>query len=156
MILLSTMVIAAGLLMCRKNNNDLDVFLVHFGGPFWAKKDNGAWHIPKGLVSLSAGESLIDCAVREFREETGAVIPTLRRNLVDLGSTKYNNKEVYIWGVEYDLPKNFVFKSNKTPNGWDENDRGQFFPIEEALFKVLPAQKVFIERLATLILGSGH
>ncbi len=139
------MKVAAGLLMFKKNP-DLQVFLVHFGGPFWAKKDNGAWHIPKGLAAPS--EDLLTCAKREFFEETG--IDSGQARMTELGLTKYNNKKIFIWAFEGNLPKDYVFKSNKTPEGWDENDRGQFFPIEEATVKVLPAQKVFLERLANL------
>ena len=144
------MKMAAGILMYRKNNNFLEVFLVHFGGPFWAKKDNGAWHIPKGLVEQSAREDLITCAIREFQEETGVVTPTSRRDLfIDLGFTEYNSKQVYCFAFEHDLPNNYIFKSNLTPNGWPENDRGQFFPIEEAKLKILPIQKIFLDRLFT-------
>ncbi len=132
------------------------VFLVHFGGPFWKNKDNGAWHIPKGLIEPD--ENILVCAIREFCEETSFERGPLANSIFrDLGFVEYNNKKVYCFAFESDLPKDFVFKSNKISTrlpagrqGWPENDRGQFFPIDEAMLKILPAQKVFLERLVNL------
>lgn len=139
------MKVAAGLLMFKKDP-DLQVFLVHFGGPFWAKKDNGAWSIAKGLQE--GNEGLMETAKREFSEETGIVL--LPANVYeDLGTVSYHDKIVYCWAFEGDLPNDFVFKSNLTEQGWPEKDKGQFFPIDKAKLKILPAQKVFLERLAS-------
>ncbi|MDO8515099.1 MAG: NUDIX domain-containing protein [bacterium] len=149
------MKIAAGILMYKKTP-DLQVFLVHFGGPFWAKKDNGAWHIPKGLVD--PGEELLAAAKRELQEETGTVIATPaaavgKQSFIDLGFTEYNSKQVYCFAIEHGLPNNYIFKSNLTPNGWPENDRGQFFAIDEVKLKIFPAQKIFLDRLLAKFLA---
>jgi predicted NUDIX family NTP pyrophosphohydrolase len=137
--------VAAGLLMYRKSPG-LEVFLVHFGGPFWKNKDNGAWHIPKGLAEPD--EDLLACARREFMEETGLDPETAQTT--DLGTAEYNGKKIHIWAFKGELPEDFVLKSNPTPQGWPENDKGQFFPIETAFLKILPAQKIFLERLRSL------
>ncbi len=76
--------ISAGLLMYRMKNNQLEIFLVHPGGPFWKGKDEGAWSIPKGEVE--EGEDFFKCAKREFEEETG--IKVKAEKFIELGSVK--------------------------------------------------------------------
>src|ERR1044071_7853027 len=89
---------AAGLLLYRRNDSGLEVFLGHPGGPFWAKKDTGAWAIPKG--EIEQGEEPLQAAVREFREETGF---TIEGNFVPLTPLKQRGgKLVHAWAVEFD------------------------------------------------------
>lgn len=137
--------ISAGLLMYRFVNKELQVFLVHPGGPFWKNNDK-VWGIPKGLVE---DDDLFETAKREFREETsfaGAALAKL--NFVDLGFIVYpNGKKVYAWAFEGDLPNNFELKSNLTPQGWPEVDKGEFFTIEEAKQKIFPPQFELVMRL---------
>ena len=135
----------AGILLYK----DRQVFLAHPGGPFFAKRGN-AWGIPKG--EQNPGEGLIDTAVREFKEETSITVGSdPKESLLDLGFVKQSNKIVYCWGVEYkfdDIPK---IKSNLSKFGWPEIDQARFFPLDIALQKILPAQKPFLERLASLV-----
>ena len=87
---------SAGLLVYRLRNSILEVFLVHPGGPFWAKKDLGSWSIPKG--ELSEGEDRLDAAKREFHEETGFVP---QGNFIALTPLKQaGGKLVHAWAVE--------------------------------------------------------
>jgi len=145
--------VSAGLLMYRFKDNELQVFLVHPGGPFWAKKDAGVWSIPKGLIE-NENDDLLETAKREFLEETGIVIASgaKQSSFVDLGFITYKNgKQVYAWAFEQDLPENFVLKSNPTPQGWPETDRGQFFNLEVAKTKILAAQTELLSRLSTIL-----
>lgn len=136
---------SAGLLMYRFKNKDLEVFLAHPGGPFYLHKDNGVWGIPKGLPEND--EQLLETAKREFSEETGIRLKP-GTNYLDLGSVKYSSgKTVYAWAFAdggYDPTK---MASNLTPQGWPENDRGDYFSLKEAATKILPAQKKFLLRL---------
>src|SRR6201997_1824990 len=89
---------SAGLLMYRRRNSALEVFLVHPGGPFWAKKDLGAWTIPKG--TYLEGEDPLDAAKREFTEETGFIA---QGEFIELGSvTQAGGKVVCAWAFEGD------------------------------------------------------
>jgi predicted NUDIX family NTP pyrophosphohydrolase len=91
--------LSAGLLMYRRRPDGLEVFLVHPGGPFWAKKDAGAWSIPKG--EYAEGEAPLDAAKREFLEETGF---TAEGDFVELGQVRQaGGKLVSAWAVEGDL-----------------------------------------------------
>src|SRR5438270_4389552 len=90
---------SAGLLMFRRRGDTLEVFLVHPGGPFWAKKDLGAWSIPKG--EYSAGEDPLTVAVREFEEETGVRLEGEFRPLGELRQA--GGKRVLAWALEGDL-----------------------------------------------------
>lgn len=133
--------ISAGLLMYRVNNKNLEVFLVHPGGPFWKNNDK-VWEIPKGLVE---DDDLFETAKREFKEETG-LDPA--NEALELGFIVYpNGKKVYAWAFEGDLPNNFELKSNLTPQGWPEVDKGEFFTIEEAKQKIFPPQFELVMRL---------
>src|SRR5688572_32983539 len=90
---------SAGVLLYRRKGRGIEVLLVHPGGPFWAKKDDGAWSIPKGLIE--AGEDAIAVARREFEEETGA---TLQGDLVSLGTfTQSRAKTIEVWASEGDF-----------------------------------------------------
>lgn len=145
--------LSAGLLMFRLKGGKLQVFLVHPGGPFWAKKDDGAWSIPKGEVQEN--EPLLDTAIREFEEELG-VLP--KGNFLELGSIKQRGgKIVHAWAFEGDYNESQPIKSNlftmEFPPGsgriqeFPEIDKARFFDLEEAKRKINPAQVEFIERL---------
>ena len=144
---------SAGLLMYHKEGNKLKVFLVHPGGPFFSKKDEGYWGIPKGLVEDK--EELLQAAIREFEEETG-IRP--EGDYIPLGNTtQTNNKIVHAWAFEYDNSEQIDIVCNTFEMEWPprsgkkqqfpEVDRGEFFTISEARKKVYSAQQVFIDRL---------
>jgi len=147
--------VSAGLLMYRRRNAQLEVLLVHLGGPFWAKKDAGAWFIPKGEVN--SGEEEVAAARREFEEETG-VKPSAE--LVALGSVKHKSgKKVSAWAFEGDCDPAAI-RSNTFEMEWPphsgkkrefpEIDRAGFFSIEAAREKMHPAEFEFLSRLVEL------
>jgi predicted NUDIX family NTP pyrophosphohydrolase len=147
---------SAGLLLYRKRGLSFEVFLVHPGGPFWAKKDLGAWSIPKG--QYEDGEEPLDAARREFMEETGFAAPA---NAVALGEVKQaGGKIVIAWAAEGDCdPERMV--SNLCSIEWPprsgrmieipEADRGGWFSLEEARERILKSQQPFLDRLADVL-----
>ena len=148
---------SAGLLMFRKRGKDLEVLLVHPGGPFFRNKDDGVWTIPKGEVGDN--EDLVSRARIEFEEELGVVPPTDK--LIELGWVKQKgSKTVHAWAVEGDLKNDFILKSNTFEMEWPphsgklgrfpEVDRVAFFPIDSARTKINPAQIVLLDRLIAL------
>jgi predicted NUDIX family NTP pyrophosphohydrolase len=145
--------VSAGLLMFRIKYNKLEVLLAHPGGPFFARKDDGVWTIPKG--EIAPGEDLLKRAQIEFEEELGIRPPG---NWIDLGSIKQKGgKTVHAWAFEGDLPDSFKLKSNTFELEWPprsgklkqfpEIDRAEFFPEEIARQKMNPAQLPFLDRL---------
>jgi predicted NUDIX family NTP pyrophosphohydrolase len=146
---------SAGLLMYRHRDNRLEVLLAHPGGPFWAKKDLGAWSIPKG--EFDSDEDSLPAAKREFEEETG-VVP--EGEFIALGEVKQaGGKIVEAWAVEGDCDasslKSNVFSMEWPPRSgrmaeFPEVDRWEWFSIEAAEAKILAGQKVFLDRLAKL------
>jgi predicted NUDIX family NTP pyrophosphohydrolase len=152
---------SAGLLIYRLSGDALEVFLVHPGGPFWAKKDLAAWSIPKG--EYPEGEEPLAAAVREFQEETGfAAIG----DFVELGSvTQANGKVVFAWAHQDDFDA-AQLTSNSCEIQWPpgsgrtitipEVDRGGWFSIPEARKRILKGQEPLLERLLkTLDRGDG-
>ena len=146
---------SAGLLMYRRRGNGVEVLLAHPGGPFWAKKDLGAWSIPKG--ELDSDEDPLLAAKREFEEETG-VVPA--GNFIALGEVKQaGGKTVAAWAVEGDCDLSGL-KSNTFSMEWPprsgrmaefpEVDRWEWFSLDEALEKILAGQKIFLERLVEM------
>jgi predicted NUDIX family NTP pyrophosphohydrolase len=147
---------SAGLLLYRRRVEALEVFLVHPGGPFWAKKDLGAWSIPKG--GDAEGEEPLDAARREFTEETGFAAPA---NAVALGEVKQaGGKIVVAWAAEGDCdPDRLV--SNPCSIEWPprsgkmidipEVDRGAWFTLDAAREHILKSQQPFLERLAGML-----
>jgi predicted NUDIX family NTP pyrophosphohydrolase len=146
---------SAGLLLYRRGSNGPEVLLVHPGGPFFARKDVGAWSIPKGEVE--PGEEALDVALREFEEELGAPPPVVREALVDLGTIRQKGgKVVAAWCAEgeFDLSG---FTSNTFSLEWPprsgqlkecpEVDRACWFGLVEARVKLLEAQAELIDRL---------
>jgi predicted NUDIX family NTP pyrophosphohydrolase len=141
--------------MFRKEAGQLEVLLVHPGGPFFRKKDSGAWTIPKGEVA--EGEELIGRAKVEFREELG-IEPEATADLIELGTIKQKSgKTVYAWAFEGDLPGDFALVSNTFSMEWPprsgrtqefpEIDRAEFFRIGLAKEKINQAQIEFLDRL---------
>ncbi len=138
---------SAGLLMYRRRDGRMEVFLVHPGGPFWAKKD--LWTIPKG--EYEGGEHPLDAARREFTEETGFAASG---PFVDLGETRQpSGKIVRAWGFEGDCDP-AALASNTCLIEWrgksmeiPEVDRGAWFSMEQARAKIFKGQERFLERL---------
>jgi predicted NUDIX family NTP pyrophosphohydrolase len=148
---------SAGILMYRKRSATLEVLLVHLGGPFWAKKDAGAWFVPKG--EINPGEDELSAAKREFLEETGL---TPGANLLALGSVKHKSgKKVSAWAFEGDCDPG-TLRSNTFEMEWPphsgkkqqfpEIDRAAFFTVEAAKEKMHPAEFAFVARLTELVL----
>lgn len=144
--------ISAGILLYRRHAGNLQVLLVHPGGPFWSKKDEGAWTIPKGEVA--EGEDLLQTALREFEEEIG-VKPEGR--FIALTPVKQKSgKTVHAWALEGDLDVSAV-KSNTFKMEWPpksgkyaefpEIDRAEFFDVATAMKNINPAQSGLIEEL---------
>lgn len=143
---------SAGILLYRFRGQLLEVFLVHPGGPFWAKKDAGAWSLPKG--EYAEGEDAWVAAQREFKEETGHVAPIA--NPLALGEVKYSNKLLTAWAVEGDIDPNQI-KSNFFTMQWPprsgkteefpEVDKAGWFDGATARQKVVKGQGDFIIRL---------
>ena len=136
---------SAGIVLYRVGDGGPEVLLVHPGGPFWAKKDLGAWSIPKG--EYEPGEDPRACALREFEEETGTRLPD--DELVDLGAvTQKAGKEVTAWAARGDLDASAV-RSNSFEMEWPprsgrrqafpEIDRAEWFPVEEARSRLVSA-----------------
>jgi predicted NUDIX family NTP pyrophosphohydrolase len=149
---------SAGLLMFRRRGGGVEVFLVHPGGPFFARKDLGVWSIPKG--EIEPGEDPLEVANREFREETGQSVEACSRGgpLIGLGSVRQSGgKVVEAWCFEGDWPDGAEFRSNTFTTEWPprsgrirefpEVDRGEFFPAATARDKINPAQVAFVDRL---------
>ena len=144
---------SAGILMYRSREDSLEVLLVHPGGPFWAKKDEGAWSIPKGEFNIDT-EDPLEAARREFVEETGF---TPEGDFISLDTLAQSNmKIVHAWAVEGDCDVAHI-KSNTFSMEWPprsgkqqefpEVDRAGWFDIETAKTKILKGQTAFIDRL---------
>ena len=147
---------SGGILAYKYVEGKLEVMLAHPGGPFWARKDEAAWSIPKGLQETD--ESNLDTAKREFEEETGCKIQT---DLLELGTIKQPSKKlITIFAVEMEIDVNMV-KSNLFEMEWPpksgniqkfpENDKAQWFTIEEARKKIFKGQKGFLDRLVDIL-----
>jgi predicted NUDIX family NTP pyrophosphohydrolase len=146
---------SAGLLMYRRGRSggSLEVFLVHPGGPFWAKRDAGAWSIPKG--EYSEEEDPLECARREFQEETG--VDVVSDALIPLAPIKQlGGKAVCAWAFEGDCDAASI-KSNLFSIEWPpksgrqrefpEVDRAAWFDVNTAKQKIIKGQVSFIEEL---------
>jgi predicted NUDIX family NTP pyrophosphohydrolase len=148
---------SAGILLHRTANGGTEVLLVHPGGPFWAKKDLGAWSIPKG--ELDDDEDPRACALREFAEETGTRLPD--GALDDLGSVKLKGgKLVLAFAAAGDLDpagiRSNTFELEWPPRSgrWQafpEIDRAGWFGLDEAREKLNAAQAEFVDRLEALL-----
>ena len=142
--------------MYRRHNHELQVFLVHPGGPFWAKKDMGAWSIAKG--EYVEGEDPLEAAKREFQEETGF---SAGGSFLDLDAVQQSGgKVVSAWAFEGDCdPAEMV--SNRCQVEWPprsgrmieipEVDRGGWFSIAEGRERILKSQAPFLDRLCQML-----
>jgi predicted NUDIX family NTP pyrophosphohydrolase len=147
---------SAGLLLFRRRDSRAEFFLVHPGGPFWAKKDEGAWSIPKGLYG--AGEEPLAAAKREFREETGA---SVEGHFVALGEFRQpSGKLISAWMVEADCDAD-ALRSNLFAMEWPprsgktaefpEVDRAGWFLPTQALAKIVRGQRpILVQALERL------
>lgn len=151
---------SAGIVLFRRKNESTEFFLVHPGGPFWTKKDAGAWSIPKG--EYEEGEVPLDAAVREFKEETGFNLDAGHTTALT-PITQKNGKIVCAWAIEGDADPNKI-ASNTFEIEWPpksgkiqtfpEVDRAGWFSYNEAREKINPAQGALLDELMHK-LGSG-
>lgn len=144
--------VSAGILLYRLSANGPDVFLVHPGGPFWAKRDLGAWSVPKGEVD--GDEDLLEAAKREFYEETGAQI---EGDFIELAPLRQpSGKVVHVWTVEGEIDASSItsntFSIEWPPHSGEsrefpEVDRAGWFTLAEARDKLLPGQRPLLDEL---------
>jgi predicted NUDIX family NTP pyrophosphohydrolase len=148
---------SAGIVLHRSGAAGIEVLLVHPGGPFWAKKDAGAWSIPKG--EYEDGEDPLACALREFEEETGTRLAA--DEAVELGSVRQKSgKQVIAWALAGDLDPSTV-RSNTFVMEWPprsgrqaefpEIDRAQWFGLEAAREKLVSGQVELLDRLLEVV-----
>jgi predicted NUDIX family NTP pyrophosphohydrolase len=146
---------SAGILLHRVRDGERQVLLVHPGGPYWAKKDLGAWSLPKG--EHDDAEDALACALREFEEELGLSAPASEPS--DLGTVRQKaGKVVQAWALEGDFDP-ATLRSNTFTMEWPprsgqqrefpEVDRAQWFSLAEARERINPAQAAFLDRLRT-------
>lgn len=144
---------SAGILLYRNTGGRVEVFLVHPGGPFWAKKDDGAWSIPKG--EFADGEEPLEAAKREFTEETSF---SIKGTFIPLNPVKQpGGKTVYAWAVEGNIDAGAI-RSNTFSIEWPrgsaktksfpENDRSDWFDLDTAKGKILKGQLGLLEQLS--------
>jgi predicted NUDIX family NTP pyrophosphohydrolase len=153
---------SAGILLYRRRGDALEVLLVHPGGPFWARRDAGAWSIPKG--EYDPGEDPLAAARREFEEELGAPVPG--GPALELGEVRQRGgKLVRVWAVSGDLDAS-VATSNTFELEWPprsgklievpEVDRAEWFTLEDAREKINPAQAEMLDRLSETLAAAGR
>jgi len=145
---------SAGLILFRRLAGELQVLLVHPGGPYFARKDAGAWSIPKGLVD--PGEDNLAAAKREFEEET-SIPPS--EPFIGLGEIwQKSGKRIFAWAFQRSgaapCVKSNLFTMEWPPNSglqkaFPEVDKGEFFPLPDALQKINRSQAEFLVRLET-------
>lgn len=150
---------SAGILAYRHSDDAIEVLIAHPGGPFWSKRDEGVWSIPKGEVE--DGEDFLLAARREFTEELGVASP--EGPYVDLGViTQKAGKEVFAWAVEAEVDPDAVM-SNTFTMEWPprsgrqaefpEIDRVAWVTPDEAKKRLNPAQAELVDRLVSLVIG---
>jgi predicted NUDIX family NTP pyrophosphohydrolase len=147
---------SAGILLFRFVQGAPEVLLVHPGGPFWVKKDLGAWSIPKG--GMEEGESVLDAAKRELEEETGIKTDG---EFIELSSVKQSNKIIYAWAfqlnkeVEFRMSNSFELEwPPKSGNlkSFPEIDKAEWFNLEEAKVKINKGQIPLVVELSTILM----
>lgn len=148
--------ISSGILLYHRRNGNLEVFLVHPGGPYWKKKDDQAWSIPKG--ELAEGEEPLKNAKREFHEETGSEVIGNFQELTPLKQP--SGKIIYAWALEGEIDPASV-RSNTFAIEWPpgsgvlqefpEIDKGDWFGIQAAYKKILPGQRGFLDQVQDLL-----
>src|SRR5262245_23046887 len=148
--------LSAGILLYRQRGGEIEVFLVHPGGPFWAKKDDGAWSIPKG--EYSEDEDPLAVAKREFYEETGSQVSG--DNLTLPPVKQPSGKVITAWAVEGELDpaslRSNIFSMEWPPKSgkqleFPEVDRGMWCDLATARIKLLPGQRAFLDQLLKLL-----
>lgn len=147
--------VSAGILLYRGVGEALELLLVHPGGPFWAKRDEGAWSIPKG--EFEEGEEPRQCALRELAEELGPAPAVEAEALIELGTVRQKGgKLVHAWAAEGDFDparlRSDSFAIEWPPRSgvqreFPEVDRAEWFGPEAARRKLNPAQAAFVDRL---------
>lgn len=146
---------SAGILLFRRTGGEVEFLLVHPGGPFWAKKDAGAWSIPKGQIESE--EEPQACAIRELEEELGRAPSLDPDELIELGSIRQRaGKVVEAWAAEAEFDP-ATLASNTFSMEWPpksggmqefpEVDRAEWFDLKTAREKILPAQGELLDRL---------
>jgi predicted NUDIX family NTP pyrophosphohydrolase len=149
---------SAGLIPYRHGPDGLEVLIAHPGGPFWARRQEGAWSIVKG--EIGEGEEALACAVREFREETGWTIDPA--GAIPLGEVRQKaGKQIIAWAVEADLdpsalvsePVTIDVRGRKVP--FPEIDEVRWCGRTDAARLLNPAQTVYYERLNEALSGPG-
>lgn len=144
-------------MLFRKSTTGIEVLLIHPGGPFWARKDDGAWSIPKG--EIQPGEDPFEAAKREFAEETGVVCPD--GDFLPLNPVRQpGGKIVHAWALQSDFDLR-NFKSNMFSMEWPpksrrqrdfpEADKANWFSIDEARQKILKGQRPLLDQLLSLL-----
>lgn len=147
---------SAGIVPFRFEQKTLKVLLVHPGGPLWARKDAGAWSIPKG--EHGPGDDPLETALRELAEETGTAADTIDRDaLIDLGTvTQKGGKVVAAWGAELDIDASAIASNTFTvewparsgrQQEFPEIDRAEWLDPASAREKINPAQAILLDRL---------
>lgn len=147
---------SAGILLYRYRHNMPEFFLVHPGGPFWKRKDLGAWSIPKG--EFDAGEAPLAAAIREFKEETGMLCGG---GFIALEPRRQKSgKTIHAWALEGDIDEGSIvsntFEMEWPPNSgkyksFAEIDKGGWFHYEAAMEKIIAGQQGFITDLAEML-----
>jgi predicted NUDIX family NTP pyrophosphohydrolase len=149
--------LSAGVLLYRSCNDELEVFLVHPGGPYWEHKDVEVWSIPKG--EYAAGDDPFEAAKREFHEETGFNLGSGESRF--LSEVKLaSGKVITAWAIEQDCDAESIHsnlfsmewppKSGKMPQ-FPEVDRAAWFTLTVARSKIHPAQRQFLDRLVEIL-----
>ena len=148
--------LSAGILLYRKRDGEIEVFLVHPGGPFWAKKNDGAWSIPKG--EYVEGEDPLTVAKREFQEETGCQVSGDGLALAPLKQP--SGKVIAAWAVEGEIDPASI-QSNTFSIEWPpksgklrefpEVDRAIWCDLVSAHKKLLSGQRPFLDQLQQLL-----
>ena len=151
---------SAGVLLYRVRE-DVEVLLGHMGGPFWARKDDGGWSLPKG--EAEGAEDLRDVALREFAEELGSPLPVPATGLVPLGEARVTSaKLLTVWAAEGDLDAGAIvsgtFDLEWPPRSgrvqqFPELDRAAWCPVGVARTKLVKGQVVFLDRLLAHLAG---
>jgi predicted NUDIX family NTP pyrophosphohydrolase len=150
---------SAGMLLFRRTADDpgTEVLLGHMGGPFWARRDTGAWSVPKG--EIETGEDSLAAARREFAEEVGLTAPS--GDLIELGDVRQSSgKVVTVWAVEADLDPDLAepgtFDLEWPPGSgrmqsFPELDRVAWLPVAAAADKIVAGQRPFLDRLVVAL-----
>ena len=152
---------SAGILLYRRGEAELEVLIGHMGGPFWERKDAGAWSIPKG--EMQEGENTLAVAKRELEEELGSSPP--EEPYLELGEVRQaSGKRVIVFAVQGDLDAESIRSNNfemELPRGsgkileFPEIDRAAWLSVAQACKKLVPVQVQFLERLEQALTGAA-